>query len=61
MAETGILYGYGENNENRLGLGIINILSEILNFYHLHLGIPTQACLYADLVRDQPSSISRER
>ena len=25
MAETGILYGYGENNENRLGLGIINI------------------------------------
>ena len=24
MAETGILYAYGENNENRLGLGKIS-------------------------------------
>ena len=29
MAETGILYAYGENNENRLGLGIILLLINI--------------------------------
>ena len=29
MAETGILYAYGENNENRLGLGIIIFLINI--------------------------------
>ena len=29
MAETGVLYAYGENNENRLGLGIIIFLINI--------------------------------
>ena len=31
MAETGTLYAYGENNENRLGLGNIYKVSNKLN------------------------------